>query len=380
MASGTISGRVAERALARVDVGAIERNCRRLLAGLASGTELCAVVKANGYGHGAAESAHSALRGGATWIAVAAAREAADLRAADVSCPLLVQGALTGPELDVALAAGADVVAWSDDFLTRVAARTGDGRPGRVHVKLDSGMGRLGTREPAEASALVERTVAAHELELVGAMTHFATADEVDPAYLREQLARFESWASRVRSDHPQVLLHAANSAATLREPAAHFDLVRCGIAIYGLDPFGVDPHAQELEPALSLGSYVATVKRFEAGESVGYGRSWRAPRDTWVGVVPVGYGDGWRRGLSNRADVLVGGARHPSVGTVSMDNLTIDLGPETQVRPGDPAVLIGAQGGERILCEEVAERLDTITYEVTCGISARVPRAYVDS
>lgn len=380
MSTGATSTAVTERAVARVDLGAIERNCRRLRVGLASGAELCAVVKANGYGHGATESALAALRGGATWLAVASAGEAADLRAAGVSGPLLVQGALTAQELDVALAAEADVVAWSHGFLAAATARASAERHARVHVKLDTGMGRLGTRDPTEASALADRAAAEPGLELAGAMTHFATADDEDPTYLRTQLARFESFAGRVRARHPQALLHAANSAATLREPAAHFDLVRCGIAIYGLDPFGVDPHAEELEPALSLDSYVATVKRFDAGESVGYGRSWRAPRDTWVGVVPVGYGDGWRRGLSNRADVLVGGRRHPSVGAVSMDNLTIDLGPETQVRPGDPAVLIGAQGDERILCEEVAARLDTITYEVTCGISARVPRAYVES
>jgi alanine racemase len=152
---------------------------------------------------------------------------------------------------------------------------------------------------------------------------------------------------------------------------------VRCGIAIYGLDPFGRDPADHGLEPALALHSYVATVRRFEAGESVGYGRSWRGERATWVGLLPVGYGDGVRRGLSNVGHALVRGRRHPIAGTISMDNLTLDLGPETDVRPGDPAVLIGAQEGERILCEEVAAALGTITYEVTCGLTRRVPRAY---
>ena len=152
--------------------------------------------------------------------------------------------------------------------------------------------------------------------------------------------------------------------------------MVRCGIAIYGLDPFHEDPARRDLEPALELRSYVAAVKRFRAGESAGYGRTWRAPRDTWVGVLPIGYGDGVRRGLGNNADVLVGGRRHPLVGTVSMDNITIDLGPETDVEPGAPAVLIGSQGEERILAEEVARRLETINYEVTTGISQRVARA----
>jgi alanine racemase len=170
--------------------------------------------------------------------------------------------------------------------------------------------------------------------------------------------------------------LHAANSAAVLRDPAAHFDVVRCGIAIYGLDPFQRDPDERGLEPALSLHSYVADVKRFAAGASAGYGRTWKAAADTWVGVLPIGYGDGFRRGLSNNGEVLVGGRRYPLVGTVSMDNVTIDLGPETEVNPGDEAVLIGAQGEERILAEEVAARLGTINYEVTCGLTQRVPRA----
>jgi alanine racemase len=151
--------------------------------------------------------------------------------------------------------------------------------------------------------------------------------------------------------------------------------MVRCGIAVYGLDPFHQDPAEQGLEPALELCSYVADVKRFPEGASAGYGRRWRAPEDTWVGVLPIGYGDGVRRGLTNNAEVLVRGRRYPLVGTVSMDNITIDLGSETDVEPWDPAVLIGAQGSERITAEEVAARLETINYEVTCGISSRVPR-----
>jgi alanine racemase len=148
-------------------------------------------------------------------------------------------------------------------------------------------------------------------------------------------------------------------------------------VAIYGLDPFQEDPAARELEPAMSLTSWVAAVKPFHAGDSAGYGRTWRSERDTSVGVVPIGYGDGWRRALSNDCDVLVRGKRHPVVGTISMDNLTIDLGLDTEVEAGDSAVLIGQQDGERILAEEVAKRLDTINYEVTCGLTQRVPRVH---
>jgi alanine racemase len=209
-------------------------------------------------------------------------------------------------------------------------------------------------------------------------MTHFATADVPSDEHFPAQLARFEPLAEELRAEHPGLVVHAANSAATLRDPAAHFDLVRCGIAIYGLDPFHEDAEARRLEPALTLESWVASVKRFEPGESAGYGRTWRAEGPTWVGVLPIGYGDGWRRALGNNSDVLVRGRRVPLVGTVSMDNVTVDLGPDTDVRPGEPAVLIGRQGDEHIPAEEVARRLETINYEVTCGLSARVPRVHV--
>jgi alanine racemase len=356
-----------ERALARVSGEAIAANCSLLRSKLTGSSQLCAVVKAGGYGHGAVEAARAALRGGATWIAVATADEAAELRSGGIDGPLLVMGALTRRDLDTALGAGADIAVWTSELLEAVADR----QDARVHVKLDSGMGRLGTKDPDEVHALCDR--AAEKGRLAGVWTHFATADEVGDHHFPDQLARFDAVAEAVKARHPGTLAHAANSAATLRDPACHFDLVRCGIAIYGLDPFQRDPAEQGLEPALSLHSYVAAVKRFEPGESAGYGRTWRATEPTCVATVPIGYGDGWRRTLSNNADLLIRGRRHPLVGTVSMDNITAELGPQTDVRPGDEVVLIGAQGGERILAEEVARRLDTINYEVTCGIGRRV-------
>ncbi len=181
--------------------------------------------------------------------------------------------------------------------------------------------------------------------------------------------------AEEAKAEFPGLIVHAANSAAVFRDRRSHFDMVRCGVAVYGLDPFQGDPAERGLSPALSLRSYVADVKRFDPGDSAGYGRTWRADAPTCVGVLPLGYGDGVRRGLSNNAEVLVRGRRHPLVGTVSMDNVTVDLGPETDVEAGDEAVLIGSQGEEAILAEELAARLGTINYEVTCGISARVPR-----
>jgi len=285
-------------------------------------------------------------------------------------------GALTPPELDVALSAGADIAVWRRGFLDLVRKRAGErGIRPQVHVKYDSGMGRLGERDPDAAAGLAREAAAAPDLDLVGLWTHFATADDTDSDFFDRQLERFLAFASPLRDELGDVILHAANSAATLREPASHLDMVRCGVAIYGLDPFGVDPFAQGLEPALELRSYVADVKRFEPGDSAGYGRSWSASEATDVGVLPIGYGDGVRRGLSNNAEVLVGGRRHPLVGTVSMDNITIDLGSQSAIEPGAEAVLIGEQDGERILAEELARRLETINYEITCGISARVPR-----
>jgi alanine racemase len=214
-------------------------------------------------------------------------------------------------------------------------------------------------------------------MELAGLMTHFATADEFGDDHFPGQLESFTALAGELKDAHPHLKVHAANSAATLRDRAAHFDLVRCGVAIYGLDPFGSDPAERGLEPVLRLESYVAAVKPFEPGESAGYGRRWKATEPTNVGTIPIGYGDGWRRALTNNADVLIGGRRYPLVGTVSMDNLTVDLGADTEVTPGTEAVLIGAQDGERILAEEIARRLDTINYEVTCGLSPRVRRLH---
>jgi alanine racemase len=345
---------VTQRAVARIDLGAVERNCTRLP------KPLCAVVKADAYGHGVEPVVEAALAGGATWLAVATAGEAAALRGLAVDVPVLVMGAVTRDELRVAIHAEADVVAWSEEVAEAAA---------RIHVKLDTGMGRLGTRDRELALRLAARP------NTVGLMTHFATADELNDDLFPAQLEAFREFVDKVARD--DVVVHAANSAAALRDPAAHFDMVRCGVAIYGLDPFQADPGAHDLEPALSLRSWLASVRRIGAGDSVGYGRRWRASDPTWIGTVPVGYGDGWRRALTNDCDVLIRGRRHPLVGTVSMDNVTVDLGPDPEAEVGDEVVLIGAQGEERILAEEVARRMGTINYEVTTGLLPRVPREH---
>jgi alanine racemase len=281
----------------------------------------------------------------------------------------------------VALAAGAEVVAWNERFVTGLAARAGAAGatgPVRVHVKLDSGMGRLGTRDVNEAFAVAETVRAgAPALELVGAMTHLATADG-DLDFVATQLAVFAPFADELQRRVGRLRIHAANSAGTLRVPESHFDMVRCGIALYGCDPMNEDPDATGLEQAMELSSYVAAVKRAQPGDSIGYSRRFIAERPTWIATMPIGYADGVRRGLTNNGDVLISGRRYPLVGTVSMDNITADLGAgKPEVGVGAAAILIGRSGEERQTVEDIAHRLSTINHEVLCGISARVPRHY---
>ena len=347
---------------AEVDLDAVAHNVG-VLVERAAPAEVCAVVKADGYGHGAVRAARAARAAGTDWLAVATVDEAAELREAGTGGRILVMGAIDKADVD------ADVTIWDLEFLRAVAPS----QP-RVHVKLDTGMGRLGTKDMGEALAIADEAAADERIELAGVMTHFATADELGDEHFPTQLARFEEFVTAIRERHGKVMAHAANSAATLRDPAAHFDMVRCGVAIYGLDPFQEDPFAHGLEPAMELASYVAAVKHFEPGDSAGYGRRWTATEPTRVATLPIGYGDGWRRALTNNCDVLIRGERRPLVGAVSMDNVTVEVGGDVEV--GDEAVLIGSQGDERILCEEVARRLGTINYEVTTGLTARVKRA----
>jgi alanine racemase len=364
------------RATAAVNLAAIERNVATLRRRLAAGAQLCAVVKADGYGHGAAQAAAAALAGGATSLAVATADEAGELRAAGIEAPLLVMGAVSAQELEIALAVDAELVAWDPAFVDEIRRATRSG-PVRLHVKFDTGMGRLGTRDERQALAVAEQVAASSpQLELAGAMTHFATADD-DPEFMERQLEAFMPFATVLRERWPDIAVHAANSAATLREPRSHLTLVRCGIAIYGCDPMNQDPDAHDLEPALELRSYVAAVKRAQEGDSTGYGRRFISALETWIATVPIGYGDGIRRALTNNCDVLISGRRYPLVGTVSMDNVTVDLGPETAIREGEPATLIGRDGPERQTAEDLARRIGTINYEVLTGITRRVPRVY---
>jgi alanine racemase len=365
------------RALARINLAATERNVGTLRAQLAPGVRFCAVVKAAASGHGAVPVARAALAAGADSLAVATALEAAELRAAGLSAPILVMGAISTEELPVALAAQVELVAWSEDFVEAVRRATEE--PVAVHVKLDTGMGRLGTRRIAEALSVAEAVLAGGSgLHLRGAMTHLATADD-DPEFMRAQLTAFTPFVAEMRDREPTLIAHAANSAATVGDPASHYDMVRCGIALHGCDPMNVAPESHGLEPVMELSSYVAAVKPAAAGESVGYGRRFIATHDTWIATLPLGYADGVRRALTNNCDVLIAGQRFALVGTVSMDNVTADLGPvlPPDVVPGTPAVLIGRDGDERQTVEDIARRISSIPHEVLCGISARVVRRY---
>jgi len=374
---------MAIRALAEINLAAVERNIALLRGRLRAGTRFCAVIKADAYGHGAPAIAGAAVNAGADVLGVATADEARELRDAGIAVPIIVLGALSVQELPVALAAGAELVAW--DLRTVGAIRdavrlVGARAPVRVHVKLDTGMGRLGTRDPEEGVAVAAVVLgAAPSLELAGVMTHFATAD-ADQRFVARQLQMFTPFVERVRAlagPARPLTAHAANSAATLLTPESHFDMVRCGIAIYGGDPMNEDPSTHGLEQAMTLRTYVTALKRAAPGDSAGYGRRFVAPAETWIATLPIGYADGVSRSLSNNCDVLIGGRRYPLVGTVSMDYITVDVGPDPAVGRGQRAILIGTDGDQRQTAEEVARRIGTISYELMCAVSKRVPRTY---
>jgi alanine racemase len=355
------------RAVARIDLAAIAANIAVLRNRLSAGTRLCAVVKADAYGHGAVPVGKVALAAGAEMLAVATASEAEVLRDGGIEARILVLGPLRPCDFARANGCGAEVVLWSEQFARHIA-----GSGARVHVKLDTGMGRLGVRDPHTASRLIEQLSAGTGVKVVGAMTHFATADELDSAFARAQLSQFKRWAQPMKALDPALILHAANSAATLTMPDSHLDMVRVGLAQYGMDPFQRDARQWDLRPALALSSYVAEVKDCLPGESVGYSRAFIAHRRTRIATVPIGYADGVRRALGGRGSVAIRDQRYPIVGRVSMDVLAVDVGRAT-VSPGDDVELIGPT----LTAEAMAAVLETINYEITCGLSPRVARVY---
>jgi len=326
-----------------VDLGAVRRNARTLLRAL-EGSQLWAVVKANAYGHGAVDVAGAVVDEGAGALCVATVAEALELRQEFSLIRILVMGpTASSREIAEARDAKLELAVWDEEIPEGV----------RVHLKLDTGMGRWGLAELQKPGA-----------EVVGLMTHLATA-ESDPDYAAKQIELFRT----VTQPYSDLMRHAANSAAALRLPSSRFDAARCGIALYGLSPFGEDPAADGLEPALSWRSYLAQVKQLQPGESTGYGRRFVAEEPTWIGIVPVGYADGFRRDLTG-AEVRVSGELRRVVGTISMDAFAVELEREEPV--GAPVTILG-QG---VLAEEHARVAGTINYELVCGIRADTRRA----
>ena len=365
---------------AEVDLDALRHNAR-WLAETAAPARLCAVVKAFGYGHGPVRVAEAAVAGGASWLAVATVEEGVQLRQAGITEPILL---LSEP----VPGAMADVVAWrltptlySPDAVgaaARAVASYGARDAWPVHVKVDTGMHRVGA-DPDRAVAVALDVAGRPELVLEGLCTHFAIADEPDDPYTGEQLSRFRGVVDRLAAEGVRpAMLHAANSAGAIAFPDARLDMVRCGIALYGLAPSAQLADAcAALRPAMSVKARVLFVKRVSAGERISYGLHYRFARDATVATVPIGYADGVPRRLAETGgQVIVGGTLRPIAGTVTMDQITVDCG-DDRVEPGDEVVLLGRQGDAQITAWDWADRLGTVSYEIVCGISTRVPRDY---
>jgi alanine racemase len=370
---------------ALVDVNAIAQNVRALKT-LAGTPAFCAVVKADGYGHGSIEAALGALSGGATMLAVALVEEGIVLRQAGITAPVLVLSELPAGAEAAVVAHDLIATVYSKSLIDRLSAAAGlAGVTQRVHIKVDTGMHRVGCR-PDEAVELAKQVVAAPNVVLDGTFTHLAVADAPEVAYTGEQLDRFDAALKLLRTAGIDPgIVHAANSAGTIAHPRARYDMVRCGIVIYGLAPdLGLNPSAYglALTPAIQVVSHVSHVKVLPAGSRASYGLTYQYNVDSVVATVPIGYADGLPRRWSGvGGEVILGGRRRPIGGRVTMDQIVIDCGPasdpQSMVKQGDEVVLIGRQGDAEVTAWELAGRLDTIAYEITCGLTARLPRHY---
>jgi alanine racemase len=377
---------------AEVDLSAIAHNVRELLRRTRPQAKLMAVVKANGYGHGAVEVARTALENGAEWLGVARLAEAVDLRKAGLDAPILVFGytppADAGRLLDFDLRQSVYALEAAQAYSAAAAAAGGRIR---THVKVDTGMGRLGLVPAALAGQgpgnavgddLIRTATAIARLPGIsaeGIFTHFAASDSADLSSAKRQLALFSEVLSALRARGLEFeVRHAANSAAVIALPEAHFDLVRPGIALYGLMPSDkVDLTGISLKPAMALKARIIHLKAVPAGTCISYGMTYRTPRPTVIATVPAGYADGFRRQFSSKGEMLVRGLRVPVVGRVCMDLTMIDVGAVPGAAIGDEVVLFGRQGGESISADDLARELGTINYEIVCDVTARVPRVY---
>jgi len=360
-----------------VDLSAVAHNVRAVREMVAPAL-VCAVVKADGYGHGAIAVSEAALAAGADWLSVALVEEAAVLRKAGIDAPILLLSQPRSADFPAAVRYDLRITVTSVAAVEPLAAAArAAGRVAAVHMKVDTGMNRIGVA-PADAVTLACAITARPELSLEGVFTHCAVADEPDHPFTAEQLARYEAvLAELAAADIVPALRHAGNSATAIAHPHGHYDLVRVGIAVYGIAPAPALAGTVDLRPALSLRAEVSQVKRVRAGEGVSYGLRHVVGSDTTVATVPIGYADGVSRRLGLvGGQVLVGGRRRPIVGVVTMDQLMVDCG-DDPVEVGDEVVLIGRQGDEVVTADEIAARLDTIPYEIVCGIGPRVPRFY---
>jgi alanine racemase len=361
---------------ARIDLQAMVQNVRAICARVQP-AQVMAVVKADGYGHGAVPAARAALQAGATQLAVALLEEALQLRQQGITAPLLVLGGLFEDQIESYLEHDVQMTVYDFRLAEIISQRAQAlGKIAPVHVKIDTGMGRVGV--PVEPVAFIEKIISLPGIALLGVCTHFATSDEADQTYARQQLACFRGIVQELsmKGLAPRWI-HAANSGAILSMPDSYFNLVRLGVAMYGYYPSPETQRAIALHPAMTLHTRVLFVKRVPADTFVGYGRTFRTRRASFIGTLPIGYADGFLRRFSNNMEVLIGGNRCPVVGRVSMDHITIDLGERKDVQAGEEVVLLGKQGEEEISIYEWCQRLDTIPYEVTCGISGRVPRVF---
>lgn len=363
---------------AEIDLDAIKYNVRAFKRYIGDVVELFAVVKANAYGHGAVEVAKTALESGASRLAVHRAIEGVELRQAGITAPILIMGYTPPSGAGVILEHDLTPSVITREFaqaLSSLARMAGVVIP--VHIKVDTGMSRYGLM-PEEVVEFARWFTRLPNLQLEGLFTHFATADSFDQTYVRQQLDVFNAVIEDLDNTGIQIpLIHAANSAATMRLPEAHFNAVRIGIAMYGLDPSNEWPPVFEIHPALTLKSRVSRIRELPIGSGVSYGRTFVTSHPTLAALVPVGYGDGYHRILSNKGMVLINGQRAPVLGRVCMDQFVVDISNIPGVHQDDEVVLIGRQGEGAIPAEEIAQLAGTINYEVTTSLLPRVVRLY---
>jgi len=362
---------------AEVDLDAVAHNVE-VFRRVAAPAVVCAVVKADGYGHGAIAVGQAALDAGAEWLGVALVEEGAVLRRSGVDAPILLLSQPRPDDIDAAVRLGLRISVYTSAGVEAVAGSARRrGVTAAVHLKVNTGMNRVGAA-PVDIPPLARAIVDRPELDLEALWTHCAVADEPGNPFTDLQLDRFDAAVSELATQGIEPgMRHAANSAAALDHPRSRYDLVRVGIGTYGIAPSPALAGRVELQPAMVLRAEVAMVKRVPAGDGISYGLTYCFPRDATVATVPIGYADGVTRALSaSGGEVLIGGRRRRIVGTITMDQLMVDCG-DDEVAVGDEVVLIGRQGDEQIAAEDWAERLGTIGYEVVCGIGPRVPRHY---